>query len=279
MDADEKALRAASFGSVARAYAEFRPGYPAEGVEWLVGSSPGRILELGAGTGKLTHSLVAFGHDVIATDPSDAMLAELRRAVPKAHATVGTAESIAHPPGAVDVVAAGQAFHWFDHEQTLPEIARVLRPGGVLAIVWNVGDQKVPWVKKVLSLVGLGDSDVGKDPVADSELFAPSEQRIVKHWQKLDRDGLRGFVASQSLFATKSDAEQREILDKVGEIYDSYGRGPDGLLMPWNSYCYRSRVSGLPTERSPSTGTVLDDADDGPIDEDDLDDGLLVDFR
>ncbi len=272
MDADEKAMRAASFGSVAAAYAAHRPGYPDDAVEWLVGSSPGRVLELGAGTGKLTQSLVALGHDVVASDPSGAMLAELGRTVPRARRLVGSAESIALPSSSVDAVAAGQAFHWFDLDHALPEIARVLRPGGVLALAWNVGDQTVPWVKKVFSLIGVPpDSDVGKDPVADSELFAASDQRVIRHWQKLDRDALIGFCASNSIMTTKSESEQRALLDEVGDIYDSYGRGPDGMLLPWNAYCYRSRVSGLP-EPSPS-------ADPEPTDEDDLDDGLLVDFR
>lgn len=285
MDADEKALRAASFGSVAQPYAEYRPGYPGEAVAWLVGTSPGRVLELGAGTGKLTQSLVALGHDVVATDPSDKMIAELRRTVPEAHASLGNAESVALPRASVDAVVAGQAFHWFDLERALPEIARVLRPGGVLALVWNVGDQKVPWVKKVFGLIEVGDANVGTDPVADSELFAPSEGRIVKHWQKLDRGALRGFCASQSMFAMKTDAEQRELLDTVGAIYDSYGRGPDGMLLPWNSYCYRSRVSGPPQKRGGDHDSAASAAgpgradESGPIDEDDLDDGLLVDLR
>ena len=290
MDADEKAARAASFGSIAAQYAEYRPTYPDEGVEWLVGSSPGRILELGAGTGKLTQSLVALRHDVVATDPSDGMLAELRRRIPSAHIMVGNAESIALPSGSVDVVAAGQAFHWFDLDRALPEIARVLRPGGVLALVWNIGDLKVPWVRKVFGLLGLGSDDVGKDPVEDSELFAPSRQRIVRHWQQLDREGLLGFCRSNSQVALRSASEQQALLDEVGAIYDSYGRGNDGMLLPWNSYCYRSRVSGLPRPDAPKEPPVHQDrqghSDDRhrhdpnePIDEDDLDDDLLVDFR
>jgi SAM-dependent methyltransferase len=275
MDAEQKATRAASFGSIASQYAEYRPNYPDEGVEWMVGASPGRVLELGAGTGKLTQSLVALGHDVIATDASDGMLAELHRLIPQAHTMVGVAESIALPSGSVDAVAAAQSFHWFDLDRALPEIARVLRPGGVLAIVWNIGDLKVPWVRKVFGLIGLSESDdVGKDPVGDSELFAPSEQRIVRHWQKLDRDGLLGFCRSNSMVATRSESEQRALLEEVGTIYDSYGRGPDGMLLPWTTYCYRSRVSGLPR----ADGTLAGDPSEA-IDEDDLDDGLLVDFR
>jgi SAM-dependent methyltransferase len=276
MDADQKATRAASFGSIASQYAEYRPTYPDDGVAWMVGSSPGRVLELGAGTGKLTQSLIALGHDVVATDPSVGMLAELHHRMPLAHTMVGAAESIALPSGSVDVVAAAQAFHWFDLDRALPEIARVLRPGGTLAIVWNIGDLKVPWVRKVFGLIGLSESDdVGKDPVRDSDLFAPSEQQIVRHWQKLDREGLLGFCRSNSMVATRPESEQRALLEEVGKIYDSYGRGPDGMLLPWTTYCYRSRVSGLPR----TDGPVARHDPSEPIDEDDLDDGLLVDFR
>ncbi len=278
MDADEKALRAASFGSVAQVYAEYRPSYPEEAVTWLVGTSPGRVLELGAGTGKLTKSILALGHDVVATDPSAEMLAELRRSLPTAHTSVGTAESIALPSGSVDAVAAAQSFHWFDLDRALPEIARVLRPGGVLVMVWNVADQKVPWVNKVFRLLGMSsDSDVGEDPVADSGLFAPSEQRVIRHWQKLGREALQGFCSSNSMFTQLSASEQQDLLDQVGAIYDSYGRGPDGMLLPWNTYCYRSRVMGRPGD--PRGDPSTDTEETGPIDDDDLDDGLLVDFR
>ena len=288
MDADEKATRAASFGSVAQAYADHRPGYPDDAVAWLVGTEPGRVLELGAGTGKLTTSVLALGHDVVATDPSAEMLARVRTVAPRARRVVGTAEHIALPSGSVDVVVAGQAFHWFDQQRALPEIARVLRPGGVLALVWNTADQKVPWVKKVFNLIGLGDADVGRDPVEGSELFAASERKVVRHWQKFDRVSLLGFCSSQSRVSTLSETERRAILDQVGVIYDSYGRGPDGMLLPWNTYCYRSRVRGPPSEHGPATDVdpaAVDHSersvwtDRGPVDDDDLDDGLLVDFR
>ena len=278
MDADVKAARAASFGAVASVYAVHRPTYPDEAVAWLVGTSPGRVLELGAGTGKLTQSIRALGHDVVATDPAPEMLAELRRAVPDAHASVGTAEAIALPSGAVDVVAAAQAFHWFDLERALPEIARVLRPGGVLVMVWNIADMKVPWVGKVFRLLGMPhDNDVGEDPVGGSDLFTPSEQRVVRHWQQLGRDALLGYCSSTSTFSQLSGADQKALLDEVGAIYDSYGRGNDGMLLPWNTYCYRSRVMGLPSDRDAQVPTGHTQTE--PIEDDDLDDGLLVDFR
>ncbi len=311
-ETDPMALRAASFGSVAAEYAEFRPSYPADAVEWLAGHAPAQVLELGAGTGKLTERLVALGHDVTATDPSEQMLDLLAQAVPRARCTTCSAEDLPMANASFDVVVVAQAFHWFDRERALPEIARVLRPGGVLAVVWNRADQKVPWVRKVFSLIGWGDNNANRDPVADSDLFAPSADRVVRHWQSMDRRSLLGFCSSQSAVATMSEGSRREVLDQVGAIYDSYGRGPDGMLLPWNTYCYRSKVLAQPQDRGgsgdrltePPVDNPLDPfrpgtpghpgqsrlagdpghgfqpwSNDDPVNEDDLDDGLLVDFR
>ncbi len=265
MDADEKRRRASSFGAVADKYAEHRPDYPTEAVSWLVGTSPGRVLELGAGTGKLTAAIVALGHEVVATDPSAEMLTQLKQVAPTAYRAVGRAENIPLPSSSVDIAVAAQAFHWFDQDRALPEIARVLRPGGTLALVWNNADLTVPWVKKVYRLIDMLHDDVGDDPVEGSELFTTSEQHVVRHWQQFHRDSLIGFVGSQSRVAGMTPAEREALLEEIGNIYDSYGRGPDGMLMPWNTYCYRARVTGLASvHREP---------------EEDLDDGLLIDFN
>jgi SAM-dependent methyltransferase len=105
-----------------------------------------RVLDLGAGTGKLTASLAALGADVAAVEPDPAMLAELRSGFPDVRALPGTAESIPLPDGSVDAVLCGQAMHWFDMNLAVPEIARVLSAGGVLAGLWNCDDDRVPWV-------------------------------------------------------------------------------------------------------------------------------------
>ena len=163
------------------------------------------------------------------------------------------------------IVAAAQAFHWFDHERALPEIARVLRPGGVLGLVWNNADQTVPWVKRIFRLIDITNEGIGDDPLEDSDLFATSERHVVRHWQQFHRESLIGFVGSQSRAATMTLAEREAMLEEVGNIYDGYGRGPDGMLMPWNTYCYRARVTGL--------ASVYREPEDG------VDDGLLIDFK
>ena len=134
MESETREIRARSFGQVAEAYERARPGYPEDAVRWLVGDEPRDIVDLGAGTGKLTRSLVALGHRVVAVEPLPEMIARLRTAVPGAIAIEGGAEAIPLDAASADVVIAAQAFHWFDHGPALREIARVLRPGGRIAL-------------------------------------------------------------------------------------------------------------------------------------------------
>jgi SAM-dependent methyltransferase len=263
MDADEARRRAASFGTVAQTYAQNRPDYPPEAVAWLAGESAANVLELGSGTGKLTRSLLSLGHRVVATDPLTAMLAELTTVAPGARRVAARAEGIPLASGVVDLVVSAQAFHWFDPERALPEIARVLRPGGALALVWNIEDFQVPWVRKVLALIGMEGEEVA-DPFGGSDLFAVQERRIFRHWQKLDRESLVGYISSRSYVAVMAPDERQALLAEVGAIYDSYGRGHDGMLMPWKAVCFRATVTRLAA--SPRASAA------------DPDDGLLIDF-
>jgi SAM-dependent methyltransferase len=250
MDEHEWSARAASYGPVAAAYATHRPGYPAEAVRWLVGERPAKVLELGAGTGKLTATLCELGHDVVATEPLPDMVAQLRRAAPMARPVLARAEDIPLPSSSVDVVIAGQAFHWFNQERALPEIARVLRPGGTVALVWNTGDASVPWVKKVNALIGHQSEVDGTDPFEDSDIFVTTESAAIKHWQPFRKDTMIGFVESTSSAAILSASDAADLRERAGQLYDSYERGPDGLLMPWIAHCYRARVAGLASTRS-----------------------------
>ena len=146
----ERARYSSSFGTAAADYAEHRPTYAEAAVRWalepVADRSPVRVLDLGAGTGKLTGTLIRLGAEVTAVEPDAAMLAQLRRILPGVRALSGRAEDIPLPDGAADAVVAGQAAHWFDMDRTVPEIVRVLAPGGVAAGLWNVFNDRVDWV-------------------------------------------------------------------------------------------------------------------------------------
>jgi SAM-dependent methyltransferase len=236
-----RAERAASFARVADAYEQARPGYPADAVLWLAGETPRDVVDLGAGTGKLTRSLAALGHHVVAVEPLGEMLDRLRAAVPGVTAVAGSAESMPLPDGAADVVACAQAFHWFDQEPALAEIARVLRPGGRLALVWNVRDERVPWVSELSdAMVGRTGVDRGAAaPIEQSGLYGPVEHAAFEHTQTVDRDALRALVLSRSYCAVLPEEERAPILGRVDRLFDEHAR--DGLLtLPYVVECFRA---------------------------------------
>ena len=166
------ARRSSSFGAAARAYAEHRPDYAADAIAWCLAGAERPVLDvldLGAGTGVLTAGLLAAGRSVTAVEPDPEMLAELRRLLPDVRAVVGRAEAVPLPDGSVDAVLVGTAFHWFDTDRALPEIARVLRPGGVLGVLYDLTDDSIPWVAE---LGELSRTSVSTPP--DHEEWQPS---------------------------------------------------------------------------------------------------------
>jgi SAM-dependent methyltransferase len=238
---DERARGpATSFAAVADAYERARPGYPEDAVRWLADETPRDVLDLGAGTGKLTRALVALGHRVTAVEPLAAMRAHI---LAPATTLEGSAEAIPLPDRAVDIVVCAQSFHWFDHERALPEIARVLRPGGRLALVWNARDEREPWVRRLSELIG-SESVEGPDvvePVAASGLFGPVESALFAHQQRLDGGLLRELVLSRSYCAMRPPAEREPVLDAVDRLYEEVA-GPDGVELPYVTGCYRTNA-------------------------------------
>ena len=231
-----------AFGGVADAYARSRPTYPEEAVRWMVGTSPARVLDLGSGTGRLTERLVADGHRVLAVDPSPPMLTHLaaRLGTP---VLAGTAEQIPLRDKVFDAVVVAQAFHWFDHEQAVPEIHRVLKPGGVVATVWNLRDESVPWVRRLGRVMGADVPAVdGPDPggVLGLHGFGPVERRQFRIWQQLDRQGLLDLVSSRSYVSGLGADERTRVLADVGTLYDSQRGDPLGLSLPYDTYCFRA---------------------------------------
>jgi ubiquinone/menaquinone biosynthesis C-methylase UbiE len=265
-----------SFGSVAEAYERGRPTYPVEAVRWMLGDQPRTVLELGAGTGKLTRVLTGLGHDVHATDPDPAMLGILERAVPGVRTAEASAEDVPLDDASVDVVIAAQAFHWFDLDRALPEVARVLHPGGRLCLVWNTRNEKIPWVRRLGTLIGTQEQL--RDPAQAlifSELFGFVEDREFTHWQTIDRQSIQDLVLSRSNVAVLDEQERAAKLAQVLAFYDEFGRGMDGMQLPYVTRCYRADVLDRPRVSTShgGDGEGADPPTDGP------DDMLLIDFR
>jgi ubiquinone/menaquinone biosynthesis C-methylase UbiE len=267
-----------SFGGVAEAYERGRPSYPAEAVQWLLGEHPSTVLELGAGTGKLTRVLVELGHDVHATDPDAEMLALLEANLPGVRTAVASAEEIPLADASVDAVVAAQAFHWFDLDRALPEIARVLRPGGRICLVWNQRNEKIPWVRRLGAIIGTQEQL--RDPAQAlifSELFGFVEDAEFSHWQTIDRKTIQDLVLSRSNVAVLDEAGRGAKLAEVLAFYDDYGRGMDGMQLPYVTRCYRANVLERPAGRADGERADGDDAPSAPDGPDD--DVLLIDFR
>jgi SAM-dependent methyltransferase len=215
--------RARSFGSAAAAYAEHRPGYPPPAVAWalepIANRGAPRLLDLAAGTGKLTAALLGRGH-VTAVEPDPAMLDELRARFPGADAREGSAEAVPLPDGSVDAVLVGQAFHWFDPDRALDEIARVLRPGGVLAALWNGDDAHVEWVRgfheagRWRSTVVRAPDEVPQLP-AHPAFTGPSEYAAFANRVPTTIDGLVATLRTHSWALTAEPVEREAALARV----------------------------------------------------------------
>ncbi|HYB15054.1 MAG TPA: class I SAM-dependent methyltransferase [Streptosporangiaceae bacterium] len=232
---DDRLLRGSSFGAAANAYAEHRPGYAEAAVRWALEPvwprRPLRVIDLGAGTGKLTATLIRVGADVTAVEPDPDMLAVLRRETEPVRALPGRAEEIPVRDGSADAVVAGQALHWFDLDRALPEIARVLSPGGVLAGLWNVDDDRVDWVADLAKLSkrnssvtllrwrdGNAESQQERLFIEGSARFDPARVREFEHGQTRTADSLVATIATHSHFLVMDEPERNRLLAQVRDF-------------------------------------------------------------
>jgi SAM-dependent methyltransferase len=218
---------------VAAQYAQYRPDYAEAAIRWCLapvsGAQPVRVVDVGAGTGILTGALARLGADVVAVEPDQAMLAELRRRLPGVRAVEGTAEALPLPDQSVDAVLCGQAMHWFDLNRALPEIARVLTPGGVFAGLWNVDDDRIGWVAGVAAISRSGstlsrwraipDADTGQRVLREgSSWFAPVEESEFGHGQPQSADSLVAVIATSSRLLVLDEAERARKLSALRDF-------------------------------------------------------------
>jgi SAM-dependent methyltransferase len=240
MTTSEKQRQANSFGAAADAYERGRPPYPAEAVAWLVPEDARVVVDLGAGTGKLTRALRAPGREVVGVEPSSGMREQFARVLPGVQVLDGTGESIPLPDDSADALLCAQAWHWVDPERAVPEAARVLRPGGRLALVWNDRDVSVPWVAELEQIL----RDCHASPTEDDQVsavgepFGPMEQREFRWRHPMTTGEVLDMVASRSYVITLEPAAREEVLGQVRALLDVHRPAE----MPYVTSCYRAQL-------------------------------------
>jgi len=240
-----------SFGAAAGAYESGRPDYPLAAVEWMlaparIAGRALRVADVGAGTGKLTRVVVEAGAEAVAIDPDPVMLDALRAAVHGIPTFIGTAERMPLPDGSVDAVVLGQAWHWVDPELGAAEAARVLRPGGVLGLVWNIRDDSVSWVAALTAAMHGSHAEMmlAGDGVRVGPPFGALETRTWEWTRTLDRAALRDMVASRSYIITSSPQDRARILAQVDALFDENLRvdasGVEVVDLPYRTSAFRA---------------------------------------
>jgi SAM-dependent methyltransferase/GNAT superfamily N-acetyltransferase len=254
LPAQQRLARAGSFAAVAGQYERGRPSYPPQAVEWLLGTQALEVLDLGAGTGKLTEALLERGHSVTAVEPLAEMRAILQARLPRARVIAGAAEQLPLQDRAVDAVVVGAAFHWFEQERALAEIARVLRGSGVLGLLGNTFDVSVPWVAALREILGPpAIQRPGHWPSREllHELFADVADGQFPHSQRVGLATLRDLACSRSNVAIMLEQERAQLLGRIDRLWEQSAelRACELATLPWIARvrrCRGLRASGTP---------------------------------
>jgi SAM-dependent methyltransferase len=252
---EDTALRRRSFGAVAGEYDRLRSGPPPEALDWLLPSEATDALEIGAGTGLLTRLLTARVGHVTAVEPDDRMRAVLSASAPSVDVRAGQAEDLPAESSAYDVVFAASAWHWVDEERAVPEVARVLRPGGRLALVWSGPDRSVDWMRSLWAGGVVFDPEdresvdhvrrrrhIVNVEVGGASPFGPPETKLF-HWTKpMTREDLVALAATYSIVITMDDAARGEHLAAMRRFLDAqeFLAGEDVIDVPMRAYCWRA---------------------------------------
>ena len=240
------------FGREAEAYERSRPSYPPEAVAWLcrhLAMGPGTtVADLAAGTGKLTGLLVPTGARLIAVEPLEGMHRVLRRVVPGVPVVAGTAEALPFRASSLDAVTVAQAFHWFDADKAFAELARVLRPGGRVGIVWNARDRSVDWVDRAWAIMDRVERTAPwrdhenwrESAFGDRPGFGPMHEATFRHEHPTTHEGVVDRIRGVSHVAALPPDDQRRVLDEVRELLAGHPqtKGRDELRIPYRVDCY-----------------------------------------
>ncbi|MDR6435851.1 SAM-dependent methyltransferase [Paenarthrobacter nicotinovorans] len=236
-----------SFQDGGEHYDRVRPGYPLDSVEWLVPEGAGTAADIGAGTGKFTALLVERGLDVAAVDPSTDMLDQLRKSHPNVVALEGTAESTGLADSAFDVVSVAQAWHWCEPLAASTEIARILRPHGMLGLIWNQLDTEVPWVHRLSRIMHAGDvHKPGFRPVVGPE-FTGLESHFTWWEDALTPNDIMELTKSRSYYLRANDATRAKVMGNLEwYLYEHLGYvAEETIKVPYVTQTWRaSRNSG-----------------------------------
>lgn len=246
---EHHARRAASFGPAAGVYQAVRPSYPDEALAWVLSPDARVLVDLAAGTGKLTERLIALAADVpdrhvVAVEPSEGMRAALAQALPEVDVRVGSAEATGLPDASADLITVGQAWHWFDEPAAAAEAARVLRPGGTLAVIWNERDTTVDWLAQYDEIVRRGDAMSYGHPVPVlGEAFGPVERTAVAWSDTMRPSDLRALAASRSHLLTLPAPQRDALLDEVDVLAATHPdlRGRELVAVPYVTDVFRAR--------------------------------------
>jgi SAM-dependent methyltransferase len=252
-DDTTKVLRNA-FGEVAGEYDRLRPGPSPEALDWLLPPAANDVLEIGAGTGILTRLLAERVPHVVAVEPDDRMRAHLPEA-PAIEVRAGWAEALPAPDACVDVVIAASAWHWVDEERAVPEVARVLRPGGRLALVWNGPDRSVDWMRSLWAggLELSPDDKVAVDQrrrrrhtvnvdVGGEGPFEPPDTALFRWTRAMSKEDLVALASTYSGVITMEEGARDEHLRSMARYLDGVEglEGTDHVDVPMRAYCWRA---------------------------------------